>query len=142
MTHDGSQLFQLLTDDPRYTIEAYQFVRESLAYAQDSLKLGQEAIEEEVPTGATPKPSPERHLTGQQLCEAVRLYALEEYGYMAKAVLNNWGLVSTGSVGDIVYNLIGIGWMKKSDTDKREHFDDVYDFQIVFQNDFEITPTE
>ena len=35
----------------------------------------------------------ERHLTGQQLCEAIRLFALNQFGYMAKVVLNNWELL-------------------------------------------------
>ena len=130
MADEGYQLFELLKKDTRYTIEAYQFVREALAYAQEEMDFGTDRTE----PGET-----ESHLTGQQLCEAIRVYALEQYGYMAKTVLNSWGLNSTGSVGDIVYNLIEISWMKKSESDSREHFEDVYDFEEVFQNEFEIT---
>ena len=57
----------------------------------------------------------ERHITGQQLCEAIRKYALEQYGFMAKTVLNSWGVFSTGDFGEIVYNLIRIKHMKRSD---------------------------
>ena len=31
----------------------------------------------------------ERHVTGQELCRAIRSLALEQYGYMAKCVLNS-----------------------------------------------------
>ena len=30
-----------------------------------------------------------RHVTGQEFCEAIRLFALEQYGYMANTVLIN-----------------------------------------------------
>ena len=139
MTDDGYQLYQLLKRDPRFTFEAYQFVRESLGYAQDVLKFGKESFGPGGKPGARSAGERERHLTGPQLCEAVRIYALGQYGYMARAVLKSWGLESTGNIGDIVYNLIEIGWMKKSATDRREDFDNVYDFAEVFENDFEIS---
>lgn len=136
MAKEMHPIYKLLQDDPRYTLEAYQFVREALGYAQDVLKMG---VGEE---GWDEESGSERHLSGQQLCEAIRRYALDQYGYMAKVVLNSWGLKSTGDFGDIVYNLIGIGWMKKSDEDRRDHFDDVFDFDQAFQLHFEITSPE
>ncbi len=48
------------------------------------------------------------------MCEAIRLYALEQYGYMAKTVLNSWGVHNTGDFGEIVFNLIRIEQMKKT----------------------------
>ena len=139
MTDDGYQLYQLLKKDPRYTFEAYQFVREALGYAQDVLKLGKETAGSGGKADPRPKAQRERHLTGAQLCEAVRMYALEQYGYMSRAVLKSWGLDSTSSIGDIVYNLIDIGWMKRSPTDRREDFDNVYDFADAFEKNFEIS---
>ena len=104
MTDSPHPIYQVLQDDPRYTIEAYQFVREALSYAQEVMGLG---ITEPVPGGETQHI--ERHLTGQELCEAMRLYAHEQYGYMAKNVLNHWGLVSTSDFVVFVFNLIEIG---------------------------------
>lgn len=131
MSDSQHPIIRLLTDDPRYKLDAYQFVREALAYAQDELGMGasENALEGE---------EDEPHLTGQQLCEAIRIYALEQYGYMAKVVLNSWGVHSTSDFGDIVYNLIDIGFMKKSKKDRREDFDDVYDFESAFRDDFKI----
>jgi uncharacterized repeat protein (TIGR04138 family) len=57
---------------------------------------------------------------------------------MAKVVLNSWGLRKTSDFGEIVYNLIEIGMMKKSKTDRREDFDNVYDFDQAFNEQFEI----
>lgn len=131
MSEESHPIFKLLRDDPRYMLDAYQFIREALAFAQDVLRLGDEA------EGAE-----ERHLTGQELSEAIRLYALEQFGFMAKVVLNSWGLHVTGDFGEVVYNLIGIGLMKKSESDRREDFDDVFDFDTAFQKEFQITPPE
>lgn len=118
---------KMLLEDPRYKPEAYQMVREALGYAQTVLGLGKK------------KKGKESHLTGQQLCEAIRAYAIEQYGMMAKLVLNSWGVRSTSDFGEIVYNLIRIEDMKKSPTDRREDFDEVYDFEQAFQHDFRIT---
>ena len=126
---------QLLEDDQRYTLEAYQFVREALAYAHDVLNMtGIETTDE-----TEEEPEIEHHLTGQQLCEAIRQYAIEQYGYMAQVVLKSWGITSTGDFGEIVYNLINIRMMKKSPADRREDFDDVYDFDQAFRQDFRIS---
>ena len=126
---------KLLETDTRYPLEAYQFVREGLAYAHNVLHMGDEAAE---PVG--PEMHGERHLTGQQLCGAIHQYAVDQYGYMAKTVLNNWGIKTTGDFGEIVYNLIQIGLMKKSKNDRREDFEDVYEFDKVFLQEFRITP--
>ncbi|MCA9215358.1 MAG: hypothetical protein KDB27_19970, partial [Planctomycetales bacterium] len=80
----------------------------------------------------------ERHLTGQQLCEASRRYAIEQFGLLAKVVLNSWGIQSTGDLGEIVYNMIDAELMKKSSGDRREDFDDVFDFTAAFEEEFEI----
>jgi len=163
MSDQPHSIFRLLQEDSRYTLEAYQFVREALSFGQNMPEMGEGQRSEgddpqtgsgspkqgewELPEGESEAPedweqATERHLTGQQLCEAIRQYALEQYGYMAKVVLNNWGVRSTGDFGEIVYNLIGIGMMKKSKTDSREDFEDVYDFDDAFQRQFQITMPE
>lgn len=129
----------LLREDPRYKLEAYQFIRESLQYAHEHLDvIG--------PLGHGPDDDPDedapRHLTGQQLCEACRLYAIDQYGYLAKMVLANWGLHQTSDFGELVYNLIRIEQMRKSESDRREDFDDVYNFDAAFEPQFELVVSD
>jgi uncharacterized repeat protein (TIGR04138 family) len=122
-------LAELLQQDPRFKLEAYQFVREALTFAQDVMKKSEgknKAVAGEESA----------HLTGQELCEACRQYALQQYGYLAKIVLENWGIHSTSDFGEIVYNLIRIKQMRKSPTDRREDFDGIYSFDDAFQPDF------
>jgi uncharacterized repeat protein (TIGR04138 family) len=52
-------LQQVLEQDPRYPVQAYQFVRDALSYAHDVMGLGRDEA------GASEEL--ERHLTGQQL---------------------------------------------------------------------------
>lgn len=140
---------KLLREDRRYKLEAYAFVFEALNYAHEVLGLGAEKPSEVDPTEKrnktkareqTKAKEPEKHLSGQQLCEAIRLYALEQYGYMAKIVLNTWGVNNTGDFGEIVFNLIRIKQMKKTKEDRREDFDNVFDFDAGLTRSFKIMP--
>jgi uncharacterized repeat protein (TIGR04138 family) len=160
MLDPSHPIAKLLKRDRRFKLEAYLFVFEALTYAQNVLGLGSESAGEDEPEASEPVPkkpakksrkgenaaegegSPERHLTGQQLCEAIRLYALEQYGFMAKTVLNSWGVHSTGDFGEIVFNLIAIEQMRKTKEDRREDFDDVYDFETGLKRDYKIVQPE
>lgn len=143
---DPSQRFtELLKRDNRYQVDAYAFVFEALNYAQQELDMGEERPSE--PSEAeeedeAAQAGPQKHLSGQELCEAIRKYALLQYGFLAKTVLNSWGINTTGDCGEIVFNLIGIGRMRKTDDDQREDFDDIYDFETAFHEDFEISQSD
>lgn len=132
---------ELLAADKRYKRDAYGFVFEALRYAHDTLGLGTEAPPEalEIPPTESP-PAGQRHLTGRELCEAIRRYAQEQFGFMAATVLESWGIRSTGDFGNIVFNLIDIGEMSKTKHDRREDFDDVFDFDTALRRDYVIDP--
>jgi uncharacterized repeat protein (TIGR04138 family) len=154
MPEPDRQITQLLRRDRRYSLQAYIFVFEALQFAQEVLSLGTvqasdptEEAEGSPPAAKPPgkKESPtskkesaraERHLTGQELCEAIRIYALKQFGYMAKCVLNVWGIKCTSDFGEIVYNLIEINQMRKTPEDRREDFDGVFDFEEGLQKSF------
>lgn len=143
MLEPSHPMAELLRNDRRYKLGAYLFVFEALNYAQNVMRLGREAPSEEAgEDDIEDRDQPERHVTGQELCEAIRRYALDQYGYMAKTVLNSWGVRRTGDFGEIVFNLIQIRQMRKTPSDRREDFDDVYDFDDAFRAGFRIRPTE
>jgi uncharacterized repeat protein (TIGR04138 family) len=144
MTNPQKAFFDLLRHDRRYRPEAYQFVWEALNFAQDELKMGAPRVSEAVSGHEPPAPThkQERHVTGPELCEAARQYALRQYGLLAKTVLNSWGIWSTSDFGEIVFNLIRIGHMRKTKDDRREDFDNVYDFDAAIEQEFRITLPE
>ena len=140
MLDPAHSIAKLLREDRRYALEAYVFIFEALRYAQNVLDMGAD-----VPGEPGPKPEEsqsERHVTGQELCDAIRRYALDQYGYMAKTVLNQWGIHGTGDFGEIVFNLIRIGQMRKTPSDTRVDFDNLYDFETAFKQDFKIAPPD
>lgn len=150
MLDRSDPLAQLLAQDKRYRLEAYVFVFEALGYAHTVMGLGSERPSEPLPPGMQEAEAeaeaeegeephtPERHLTGQELCEAIRLFALDQFGFMAKTVLNGWGVNTTGDFGEIVFNLIRAGKMRKTPDDRREDFDHVYDFDTALRQGFKI----
>lgn len=149
---------QLLKDDGRFKVEAYQFIREALQYASENVPTPPDMVSKVSNQSASPSENdlaseinsivdeddddassvPTRHVTGGQLCLACRDYALEQYGFLSGMVLGTWGIRSTSDLGDLVYNLIGIGQMRKSESDRREDFDGVFDFADAFEPEFEI----
>lgn len=129
---------ELLRHDKRYHFEAYLFVFQALRFAQSELGMGvAKELEEDEGEGEV-----QRHVTGQELCRAMRQFAHREYGYLARLVLNHWGVSSTGDFGEIVFNLIEIGQMRKTPEDRREDFDDVYDFDDAFQHSFQFKASD
>ena len=137
--HDiARELAELLEEDSRYRVGAYLFVFEALHYAQSVLHLGRPRPSEPGQSEEEEPDEPQQHVTGQELCEAIRQYAVRQYGYMAKTVLNNWGVRCTGDFGEIVFNLIRFGRMRKTKEDRREDFEDVYDFETAFEQEFKI----
>jgi uncharacterized repeat protein (TIGR04138 family) len=110
-------------DDPRYEAGAYVFMRQALDHTLTGIK-------EQEKTGG------HRHVSGQELCEGIRDYALEQYGPMAHTLLQSWGISRTEDFGQIVFNLVEFGIFGKTDTDSIEDFNNVYDFETVFATPF------
>jgi len=108
-----------------YPIEAYLFLQQGLGYSVN-LVHGEIA-------GETPDSPVSRHITGPQLCEGLRAYALSQWGMLAKVVLARWGINSTFDFGRIVFALVDAGHMQKTETDTIEDFRNVYDFKSAFE---------
>ena len=113
-----TEAVELITDaDPRYSREAYFFLREAL---DQTVKMRKRQLGE----GG--------HLTGAQLCEGIRLCALKQYGPMVPTVLDYWGVKTTGDFGAMVWNLIELGVFGKTPSDSIEDFKNVYNFHDAF----------
>ena len=112
------ELLRKITDiaekDGRYSKEAFIFILTALEYTLSQL-------------------SERRHLTGQEFSKGIAEYARDQYGYLARTVLAHWGVTTTRDYGEIVYLLIGIGLMSKTEEDTIEDFFDVYDFASEFE---------
>ena len=108
--------------DPRYRREAYLFVKEALDHTQRMIgKQNRGRV---------------RHVTGQELLSGIRDYALAQYGPMAITLLEEWGIRKCRDFGDIVFNMVDVGWLAKTDTDSRADFEAGYDFHEAFRKPF------
>ena len=114
----------ILSRDRRYTREAYHFVREGLDFTQHKMARMSGAKDP-------------RHVSGQELTDGMRQYALETYGPMAKLLLNEWGIHSTEDFGEIVFNLVENNLLAKTEKDTREDFAGGFDFGEAFTAPFQ-----
>lgn len=78
----------------------------------------------------------EAHISGEELLDGLSVIASRQFGPMAKEVLNHWGIYTTRDIGNIVFGLIDSKLLEHSKEDKIEDFDDVFDFQKVFEEDY------
>jgi uncharacterized repeat protein (TIGR04138 family) len=113
----------ILTRDTRFSRDAYTFVREALDYTQKL--IGKEA------QGQL------RHVSGQELLDGIRQYALQQFGPMVITVFEEWGVRRSRDFGEIVFNMVEIGLLAKTDKDTREDFQNGYDFVEVFRKPFQ-----
>jgi len=112
-------------EDPRFQRRAYEFVRLGLDHTVKELRK-RDAVRAEK----------SRHVSGRELVEGLRTFALEQFGPMAKTVLNSWGVTRCRDFGDIVFNLIEYKVFSKTDNDRQEDFDSIYDFDDAFVKPF------
>ena len=117
-TLDFAEAVGVLADaDPRYHRDAYFFLREALDH---TVQLRKRKVGE---VG---------HVSGPQLCEGIRQVALKSFGPMVPTVFEYWGVRKTDDFGEMVWSLIELGVFGKTDSDSREDFNAVYDFEEAF----------
>ena len=104
---------KLIEQNPSYKLEAYAFVLSALQYTMTQL-------------------SPPRHITGKEFCDGIRRYAIDQFGPMVRTVLNYWGIKGTLDFGRIVFALVEVGLMRKTEEDSLDDFKNVYDFKEAF----------
>lgn len=100
--------------DARYTKEAFWFVRDGVDHAVWS-RAGES-----------------RHVTAHELLAALRILALERYGTNAREQLRSWGVTRCEDFGEIVFALIDNGVFGKRPEDRKEDFENGYDFAAAF----------
>ena len=103
--------------EPRFHERAYLFVLSALEFCQARL-------------------TERRHIAGRELAAACRDLAIDQYGVMARLVLEQWGVRSTADIGDIVFALVDLGLLISQPTDTRDEFAGVFDFDQAFEREY------
>ena len=117
----------IVKEDDRYTRGAYGFLKEALDFTMDKERKRKGQVVSKT----------QRHVTGQELLEGVREYALDQFGPMAYTVLTSWGLERCEDFGEMVFNLIEYGVFSKNEDDSKEDFAAIYDFEEAFLKPFQ-----
>ncbi len=108
---------KIVQQDGRYKPAAYYFIFDALDWTITRMKKV-------------------RHVTGKELLEGIREYAVNHFGFLANTVLAEWGVTGTGDFGEIVFNLVEAGLLSRTENDTRADFVDVYDFDEAFHLEF------
>lgn len=119
-------LQQVALDAGLYPAEAYEFVQRGLSHTVQKIH------------GSPGDPDASRHVSGPQLCEGLREFALLQWGMLARTVLRRWGIHSTLDFGQIVFILVEAGQMQKTEDDNLDDFRNVFDFRIAFEAGYRI----
>ena len=117
---------RITQQDKRYAPEAYFFVRDGLEHTTKNLRKGARGLA--------------RHVNGKELSEGLCNYALDEFGPLAYYTLKRWGITRTDDFGEIVFALIAAGMLGKTDEDKREDFDRLFDLYETLGRIYEVAP--
>ena len=78
------------------------------------------------------------HVGGQDLCWGLRDLALERWGLMAPAVLQQWGIKATEDFGRMVFALVDNGLLQKHPHDQIADFEGVFEFDNAFERSYRI----
>jgi uncharacterized repeat protein (TIGR04138 family) len=116
---------EISKEDGRYDSRALKFIFEGLGTTIQRIREAEEAD------------SGPHHISGQELAEGLARIAVERWGRLARIVLQTWGIKTTRDFGEVVYLMISHGWMSAQQGDTIEDFDHVFDFETVFEKQFD-----
>lgn len=112
---DFAQVVKVIcTHDSRYAPEAYNFIRAALDATIKKIMETEQSCQR-------------RHVSGQELSRGACNFALEAYGPIASSLLGHWGITRTRDFGELVYVLIEYELFSRTDEDRIEDFDEVFD---------------
>lgn len=123
------KILELCREDSRFAYEAYDFVCEAVTFTQT--RLGRTGEDDDV--------DDDHHVSGAELLRGTCELAIREFGMMAPVVFKQWGVRTTGDVGEIVFKLISVSRLSKSDRDDPDDFHDLFDLHQALIEGFELT---
>src|SRR5689334_6974028 len=107
----------------RYSRDAFRFVCQVYRALRERLSSGGHVV---------------RNPTALELCEAIRVTAIEHYGFMAATVLRSWGVRRTEDFGELLIALVRSGLLAGPPASTLDEFRSVFDFDHGFERDFQI----
>ena len=128
--------------NPSFQETVNEICKKDARYQQDAYFFLVEALDVTVKDIHKNQPDHGRHVSGKELLDGIKSFALDEFGPLTHTVFSEWGLHSTQDFGEIVFNLVEAGRLGKTDNDSRDDFKNGYDFDKVFLLPFEPQPQD
>lgn len=122
----------------KYHPDAYRFVFAALQFTQEKLDRSL-PVDSYDDAGQEDEGLQSGHITGGELLQGVREYALAEYGLLTRTVFSSWNIFETRDFGEIVFELVDRGEMRATENDRIEDFEGVYSFEQAFDSDYRIS---
>ncbi|MCD6404617.1 MAG: hypothetical protein J7M19_02190 [Planctomycetes bacterium] len=107
----------LARDDGHYDFQAYLFVFQALEFTLK--RIGRR-----------------RHISGQELLEGIKDFAILNFGAMGKTVFDQWGVRESMDFGRMVFSLVEAGLMSKTEGDDISDFAGGFDFDKTFVQNY------
>lgn len=111
------QVEKIYQQDSRYKPESYEFVMQALFFTQKQLNR-------------------KGHVSAPELLDGIKEFALEQFGPMSHTVLEHWGIKSTDDLGNMVFNMVQNGLLRKTEDDNLEDFKGAYDLKQEFDRGY------
>ncbi|MHC5210092.1 MAG: Minf_1886 family protein [Planctomycetota bacterium] len=129
-TTTSRRIEALAAEDSRYGLDAYHFVFDCLDFVleREAADLGRRVPADE-------------HVSIPKLLDGLRAYALQEYGPLARLVLERWGVYRTEDFGEIVFALVTHGLLNKQESDRLSDFRNGFNFREAFDKAWRSSPT-
>ena len=108
--------------DDRFGKGAYYFIREALDHTLKSMEKDRDKNK--------------GHVSGRELLEGIRDYALDRFGPMTLTLMDHWNVKKCRDFGDIVFNLVDHGILGRTENDSLADFEGGYNFKEAFENPF------
>jgi len=108
--------------DNRFGNGAYYFIREALDHTLKSMEKNSQG------KGG--------HVSGNELLEGIREYALDRFGPMTLTLMDHWNIRKCRDFGEIVFNLVEHGILGRTENDSLEDFEGGYNFEQAFVDPF------
>lgn len=113
---------RIVDKDPRFSVEAYAFISDAVLYTTHKIE--------------SDSPAKQHHITGKELLDGIKDFAMQQFGPIAPAVLRHWGLNDSMAIGHVVFNMVNNQLLGKSQKDTIDDFKHGFDFDMEFSKPF------
>ena len=97
----------ILAGDTRFPAQAYELISDAVAFLSARRRQNGD-------TG---------HVSGKELVEGVLNFVANEYGVLSAVLLQRWKVCKAADVGEVVFNMVGVGLLAVSEEDSRQDFE-------------------